>query len=102
MGSSEANGSFGRRAIRAGVGICLLFATFAPAIQPEQAAAFGVAELVKDIAPGVFPVGSNPRNLTALGSTVFFTADDGMDGEELWKSDGTAAGTVLVKDVNPG
>ena len=21
---------------------------------------------------------------------------------ELWKSDGTAAGTVLVKDINPG
>ncbi|MCZ7557010.1 MAG: T9SS type A sorting domain-containing protein [Bacteroidia bacterium] len=23
-------------------------------------------------------------------------------GEELWKSDGTAAGTVMVKDINPG
>ena len=25
-----------------------------------------------------------------------------MIGEELWKSDGTDAGTVLVKDINPG
>ena len=24
-----------------------------------------------------------------------------MNGEELWKSDGTAAGTVLVKDIVP-
>jgi ELWxxDGT repeat protein len=30
------------------------------------------------------------------------TADDGVTGRELWKSDGTTAGTVLVKDINPG
>jgi ELWxxDGT repeat protein len=27
---------------------------------------------------------------------------DGVNGQELWKSDGTAAGTVLVKDIRPG
>jgi hypothetical protein len=32
-----------------------------------------------------------------------FTAYDGsINGEELWKSDGTEAGTVMVKDINPG
>ncbi len=30
------------------------------------------------------------------------TATDGVNGVELWKSDGTAAGTVLVKDISPG
>ncbi len=37
-----------------------------------------------------------------IGSTAFFTADNGTTGFELWKTDGTSGGTVLVKDVNPG
>ncbi|WP_304412242.1 ELWxxDGT repeat protein, partial [Microcystis sp. T1-4] len=55
---------------------------------------------VKDIWPGSFFASSNPSNLTAVGNTLYFTANDGVNGEELWKSDGTAAGTVLVKDSN--
>jgi ELWxxDGT repeat protein len=39
---------------------------------------------------------------TAVGGTVFFTAGDGVNGIELWKTDGTAAGTKMVKDINPG
>jgi len=32
----------------------------------------------------------------------FFTAGDGVHGTEMWSSDGTAEGTVMVEDVAPG
>ncbi len=41
-------------------------------------------------------------SLTAVGSTLFFSANDGVNGYELWKSDGTAAGTVLVRNISAG
>ena len=59
---------------------------------------------VADIFPGgsFGPNGSSPRNLTAVGNTLFFTATDATTGVELWKSDGTAGGTVRVKDIRVG
>ncbi|TRU97548.1 MAG: hyalin, partial [Microcystis wesenbergii Mw_QC_S_20081001_S30D] len=38
--------------------------------------------LVKDIRPGSY--GSYPFSLTAVGNTLFFTANDGVNGWELW------------------
>src|SRR5262249_58032778 len=45
---------------------------------------------------------SLPNHLTAVGGTLFFSAFDPAHGIELWKSDGTAAGTVLAADINLG
>jgi ELWxxDGT repeat protein len=56
--------------------------------------------MVKDINPG--SASSYPGHLTDVNGTLFFTANDGTHGSELWKSDGTATGTVLVADINPG
>ena len=41
-------------------------------------------------------------NLTNVNGTLYFDANDGTHGDELWKTDGTAAGTVMVKDIDPG
>jgi ELWxxDGT repeat protein len=40
--------------------------------------------------------------MTNVNETLFFEANDGATGRELWKSDGTEAGTVRVKDILPG
>src|SRR5215217_964271 len=40
-------------------------------------------------------------DMTLVGKTIFFTANDGKHGVELWKSDGTNRGTKLVKDIHP-
>ncbi|HEV3343943.1 MAG TPA: ELWxxDGT repeat protein [Pirellulales bacterium] len=63
--------------------------------------------LVKDIFPGTTIVGSistpnssDPTDLVAVGSYVYFAANDGTDGVQLWRSDGTSAGTVMITDLN--
>ena len=40
--------------------------------------------------------------MTAPLAVQYFSASDGISGPALWKTDGTSAGTVLVKDINPG
>lgn len=56
--------------------------------------------LVKDINPGVD--GSDAAAFVKLNGVVYFRANDGVHGFELWRTDGTAAGTEQVIDLNPG
>lgn len=60
--------------------------------------------LLKDIHVGTGPASAEaPGSFTAVNNgSVFFLATDTVHGREVWKSDGTAGGTALVKDVFPG
>ncbi|WP_182867705.1 ELWxxDGT repeat protein [Stieleria mannarensis] len=69
--------------------------------------------LVRDINPNVatyeydgvtytYGDSSYPSRLTAAGDKLFFVADDGTHGNELWISDGSESGTVLVADLAAG
>lgn len=60
---------------------------------------------VADINPSVQldrPSRSRGVQLVELGGLAYFQGNDGIHGEELWRSDGTAAGTYLVRDICPG
>jgi ELWxxDGT repeat protein len=59
--------------------------------------------LVKPVAPSD-NVSSRPEPAwpTVIGPYLFFVADDGVHGVELWRTDGTESGTVLVRDIAPG
>ncbi|MBT1701942.1 ELWxxDGT repeat protein [Chryseosolibacter indicus] len=41
-------------------------------------------------------------NLSSMNGILYFSANDGIHGNEVWKTDGTSNGTVMVKDINPG
>ncbi len=67
--------------------------------------------LLKDINPGggsFYPTLDssvqqyNYAPFTVLNGKAYFSAEDGVHGQELWSTDGTSQGTSMVADVNPG
>jgi ELWxxDGT repeat protein len=62
-------------------------------------------QLLKDINPGGSDSGFTYNFLgdfTELNDRLYFGANDGENGNELWVSDGTAEGTQLLVDIDPG
>ncbi|MFM7425301.1 MAG: ELWxxDGT repeat protein [Elainella sp.] len=65
-------------------------------------------KLVKDIFAGFGSFGGSfgfinpPANFTAFNNKLYFTTFDDTNGTELWESDGTEAGTKLLKDIFSG
>jgi len=63
------------------------------------------ASLVADIHSGVPPTGrpgAGPSQLTPIGDRMVFTAEEASSGEELWVTDGSPQGTLLLRDICPG
>jgi ELWxxDGT repeat protein len=84
-------------------GIGIIYLLFLCNISSVHAQAF----LVKDINEGItgsFNTNGQFESTTKLGinGVYYFAADDGIHGTELWRSDGTAEGTYMVKDIREG
>src|SRR5262245_49221616 len=72
----------------------------------ERTLLAGSGLMVRDIFPGPQPNNSDPNQLVNVNGALYFAANDGnaadKHGVELWKSDGTEAGTRLAADVDNG
>jgi ELWxxDGT repeat protein len=58
-----------------------------------------IRDIGKDRYTGSSFTSSDPKEFTNVNGVVFFTANDGTNGTELWKTDGTETGTVMVKNI---
>ena len=68
---------------------------------PARATSVPTFTLVDSIAPGADDSYAMAINQSvALGNYLYFVAETGTSGSELWRSNGTT--TQLVKDINPG
>lgn len=83
----------------------LYFTAFSSASGVEIWSTDGTAAgttLLKDIFPGTSNAFNNQLydpHFTEFDNKLFFVANDGVHGYELWSTDGTAAGTTLFKDI---
>jgi ELWxxDGT repeat protein len=106
MHLAPSHGVFRLSRLRSRGAALILALTLVWAFLPSPAQATTTAALVRDIWSG--PNGSHPNNqgsgvpLAVVNGIVYFSAHDGTSGNELWKSDGTTAGTTMVKDIRSG
>jgi len=78
----------------------LFIADSGDGFEPHVAEGFFPTQLL-DVFPGpetsiLFTI------LVSHDGWVYFMADDGVTGYELWRTDGTPAGTLLFADIEPG
>lgn len=64
--------------------------------------AAGTRRLPVEVPDDVFAATFTPPQVVAVGNVAYFRGGDDVHGLELWRSDGTVAGTTLVVDLFPG
>ena len=57
-------------------------------------------DITSGIGDGILAGLTSEKRIERVGNNLFFLADNGSSGEELWLTNGTTAGTRLVKDIN--
>jgi uncharacterized delta-60 repeat protein len=77
---------------------------YSSGLQITQLRSYEIAtgDNVEIVLPGVNIFGPVAGGFTRMNDVVYFAAQDDLNGRELWVTDGTAAGTRLVADINPG
>src|SRR5438045_4349694 len=80
--------------------LIILAALTATTASSQSTSGVPVPRRVADINRKTFA--SDPGQVLDMGSFVVFAADDRLAGRELWRSDGSAGGTYLLKDIFPG
>ena len=96
--------SVGRRA-RRGAALALLAAALQLAFLAAPVPADGpylVHDLGAEMDLSWNPLSGMPSPPVVMGDALYFFHDDGIHGQELWRSDGTALGTRMVRDLCPG
>ncbi len=68
-------------------------------IEPLEERTLLAAQLLADINTTLLGAPINGP-ITTVGNIGYFNGNDGIHGPELWRTDGTTAGTYLLKDVS--
>lgn len=79
----------------------IIISLFALATLSTANAQVNNISLLKDINPSSGSNGGD-RGYTVCNGKMYFVANDGVNGGELWVTDGTTAGTQMVKDIYAG
>lgn len=82
-------------------GVSIFWLLLLISVGQTWAQSWGQPMLVKDISPNSRASMSN-LSAAPIGNKLLFGADNGVNGNELWISDGTDTGTTMLKDINPG
>lgn len=91
-------GAHGGQAVIRGLLVLLALLAAGVATAQDEGPAFLVANINRGLDHSA---GSWPRSFTAAGDYVYFVADDGTHGDQLWRTDHTPSGTVRVGDPIP-